>query len=87
MIEEGKQTLVSSLQVEGEHALSDEVIRGVLGSLPGQPFSDLNVASDRDNVLALYYNQGFPNATFTYTAVPDDRRRKQRCDIAKEKLA
>ena len=58
--------------MEGEQALSDEVIRGVLGSLPGQPFSDLNVASDRDNVLALYYNQGFPNATFTYTAVPDD---------------
>ena len=71
-IEEGKQTLVSSLQVEGMHAISEEEIRGVLGSLPGQPFSDINIASDRDNVLALYYNQGFPNATFTYTAVPDD---------------
>jgi outer membrane protein insertion porin family len=71
-IEEGKQTLVASLQVEGMRAISQDEIRGVLGSLPGQPFSDLNVAGDRDNVLALYYNQGFPNATFTYTAVPDD---------------
>ncbi len=71
-IEEGKQTLVSSLQVEGEHTISEDEIRGVLGSLPGQPYSDINVASDRDNVLALYYNQGFPNATFTFTAEPDD---------------
>ncbi|HEV2103966.1 MAG TPA: POTRA domain-containing protein [Candidatus Acidoferrum sp.] len=70
-IEEGKQTLVSSLQVEGMHALPEEEIRGVLGSLPGQPFSDINVSSDRDNVLALYYNQGFPEATFTYTSEPD----------------
>lgn len=71
-IEEGKQTLVSSLQLEGMHALPEEEIRGVLGSLPGQPFSDINVSSDRDNVLALYYNQGFPQATFTYTSEPDN---------------
>ena len=71
-IEEGRQTLVSSLQVEGAHAISQEEIRGVLGSLPGQPYSDINVASDRDNILALYYNQGFPNATFNFTSVPDD---------------
>ncbi|HEV8074881.1 MAG TPA: POTRA domain-containing protein [Candidatus Acidoferrum sp.] len=71
-IEEGKQTLVSSLQVEGMHALTEEQIRGYLGALPGQPFSDLNVSSDRDNVLALYYNHGFPEATFTYTAEPDN---------------
>jgi len=70
-IEEGKQTLVSSLHVEGEHTISEDEIRGVLGSLPGQPYSDINVASDRDNVLALYYNQGFPNATFSFTAEPD----------------
>jgi len=43
-----------------------------LGSLPGQPFSDINVSSDRDNVLALYYNQGFRKATFTYTSEPDN---------------
>ena len=26
---------------------------------PDQPYSDFNVASDRNNALALYYNQGF----------------------------
>lgn len=85
-ITEGKQTLVSSLQVEGMHALSDEEIRGVLGSLPGQPYSDINVASDRDNVLALYYNQGFPNASFTFTALPDDCP-ETKASIAKENAA
>ena len=70
-IEEGKQTLVSSLQVEGMHAVREGEIRGVLGALPGQPYSDINVSSDRDNVLALYYNQGFPDATFTFTAEVD----------------
>jgi outer membrane protein assembly factor BamA len=83
MIEEGKQTLVSSLQVQGMHALSEEEIRGVLGSLPGQPFSDINVASDRDNVLALYFNQGFPNATLSYTSEPDNSPEAQAA-VAKE---
>jgi len=71
IIAEGRQTLVSSLKIEGTHVLPVEQIREVLGSLPGQPFSDINVSSDRDNILALYYNQGFPNATFSYTAQPD----------------
>jgi outer membrane protein insertion porin family len=70
-INEGKQTLVSSLKLEGMSAITEEELRGVLGSLPGQPYSEVSIASDRDNVLALYFNQGFPNATFSWTAVPD----------------
>jgi outer membrane protein assembly factor BamA len=70
-IQEGKQTLVSHLAIEGMKALSEDEIRGVVGALPGQPYSDINVALDRDNILALYFNQGFPNASFTFTAEPD----------------
>lgn len=70
-INEGKQTLVSSLKLEGMSAITEEELRGVLGSLPGQPYSEISIASDRDNILALYFNQGFPNATFSWTAVPD----------------
>jgi outer membrane protein insertion porin family len=86
-IEEGKQTLVSSLQVQGMHALTETQIREVLGALPGQPFSDFNVSSDRDNVLALYYNQGFPDATFTYTAEPDDSAEAQAAVAKQNELA
>jgi len=70
-IDEGKQTLVSSLKIEGMHTISEQELRGVLGSLPGQPYSEISVASDRDNILALYFNEGFPNATFSWTATPD----------------
>jgi outer membrane protein insertion porin family len=70
-INEGKQTLVSSLKLEGMSAITEKELRGVLGSLPGQPYSEISIASDRDNILALYFNQGFPNANFSWTAVPD----------------
>jgi outer membrane protein assembly factor BamA len=71
VIEEGKQTLVSSLKIEGMKSISESEIRSVVGSSPGQPYSESNVASDRDNILALYFNDGYPNATFTWTAQPD----------------
>jgi len=72
VIQEGKQTLVSSLSVEGMKAIAENEIRSVIGSLPGQPYSDINVATDRDNILALYFNQGFPNAQFSWTGEPDN---------------
>jgi outer membrane protein insertion porin family len=39
--------------------------------LPGQPYSEISISSDRDNILFLYYQKGFPNANFSWTAVPD----------------
>src|SRR5580700_4132856 len=70
VIQEGKQTRVASLSVEGNHAFKEEDLLPVIASTPGQPYSDYNVATDRDNILALYYNDGFPNARFTATATP-----------------
>ena len=63
-IQEGLQTRIANLTLEGNHALSNDELSRVIGSTAGQPYSDLNVASDRDNVLAVYYNQGFPDAQF-----------------------
>jgi outer membrane protein assembly factor BamA len=70
VIDEGKQTRVASLGIEGTHAFKEEELLPVITSTPGQPYSDFNVATDRDNILALYYNDGFPNARFTATAAP-----------------
>lgn len=70
-IDEGKQTLVSSLKIEGTKSIAEEDILSVVGSSPGQPYSDINVASDRDNILAVYFNEGFPNASFTWASEPD----------------
>ena len=65
---EGRQTSVVSLSIEGVHAFKKDDLLGVVGSLPGQPYSEANVATDRDNILALYFNEGYPEATFTATA-------------------
>lgn len=67
-VEEGKQTRVASLAFEGNHAFKEEELLGVVGSTPGQPYSDFGVTADRDNILALYFNEGFPEASFSAAA-------------------
>jgi len=64
-IQEGQQTRVASLTIEGNQQLSEDEILGVVGSSKGQPYSEFNVSSDRDNILATYYDQGFSEARFT----------------------
>src|SRR5207302_6059785 len=67
-VQEGKQTRVASLSIEGIHAVKEDELLGVIGSTPGQPYSDFGVTTDRDNILALYFNEGFPEASFSATA-------------------
>jgi outer membrane protein insertion porin family len=67
-VQEGKQTRVASLAIEGIQAFKEEELLGVIGSTPGQPYSDFSVTTDRDNILALYFNEGFPEASFTAAA-------------------
>lgn len=67
-IQEGKQTRVASLAIEGIHAFKEEELLGVIGSTTGQPYSEFGVTTDRDNILALYFNEGFPEARFASTA-------------------
>ena len=68
VLQEGKQTRVASLSIEGNRAFKEEELLGVIASTSGQPYSDFNVTTDRDNILALYFNEGFPEASFTSTA-------------------
>jgi outer membrane protein assembly complex protein YaeT len=65
VIQEGQQTRVASLTIDGNQQLSQDELLGVVGSSQGQPFSEFNVSSDRDNILATYYDQGFSEARFS----------------------
>jgi outer membrane protein insertion porin family len=67
---EGAQTFISSLTIEGNHALDTATLLGVTGSTPGQPYSESSVTSDRNNILALYYNDGFPEASLNEDTLP-----------------
>jgi outer membrane protein assembly complex protein YaeT len=66
-IQEGPQWLVGKLDLAGSSPENRQAVEGLLQSLPGQPFSELNVAIDRDNVLDWYYNQGYPNARLQWS--------------------
>jgi outer membrane protein assembly factor BamA len=70
VVSEDVQTRVAELRIEGNQAFGKEELLGVIASLPGQPYSDFNVATDRANILAQYFNEGFPEATFESESQP-----------------
>jgi outer membrane protein assembly complex protein YaeT len=69
-IEEGPQSFVNSLQVDGIEHLDKSQVLGGLSSIKGQPFSEFTVAVDRDTILAHYFDKGFANATFEWNSQP-----------------
>jgi outer membrane protein assembly complex protein YaeT len=69
-INEGPQYIVHSLQVEGIAKLNQPQILSQLSSLEGEPFTEYNVAVDRDTILEQYAASGFPNATFEWSSQP-----------------
>lgn len=69
-IREGPQWFVSQLTLEGISDTFRPALMLLLHSTQGQPYSDLNIATDRDNVLDYYFNRGYPSAKFDFTAVP-----------------
>lgn len=70
-IVEGPQYFIQSLQVTGIEHLDKAQILSSLSSIEGQPFSEFNVAVDRDTILARYFQKGFANATFEWNFKPD----------------
>ncbi|MEO8595696.1 MAG: outer membrane protein assembly factor BamA [Candidatus Solibacter sp.] len=69
-IEEGPQYLIKSVQVNGIQRFDLNRILAKLSSTEGQPFSEFNVAVDRDTILAEYFDSGFPKATFEWSSKP-----------------
>ncbi|MGH9790350.1 MAG: POTRA domain-containing protein, partial [Candidatus Acidiferrales bacterium] len=67
---EGPQTLVAELTIEGNSALSDDFLLGSVNSTPGTPYSEFNMDGDRNNVLVLYFDQGFPDARVETESLP-----------------
>src|SRR5271155_5074646 len=69
---EGAQTRIAGLQIDGNRAISTDELLGVTGSTKGEPYSESGGASDRNNILALYYNEGYPEAGFREEVLPGD---------------
>ncbi len=69
-INPGQQWMVESLEVRGSNRLDLSPLEKSFTSASGQPYADVNIATDRNLILHYYYTNGFPNASFVYTTVP-----------------
>jgi outer membrane protein assembly complex protein YaeT len=69
-IQEGPQTLTNKLSFTGNDSIPEQELRTLTSISEGQPFSDANVASDRDAILTEYLNRGFPGARFEASSDP-----------------
>jgi outer membrane protein assembly complex protein YaeT len=69
-INEGPQTTVGKLTIEGNQALPDAQIRGMISAAEGQPYSDTMVLTDQSEVTDSYFNLGFPEVKFEYITQP-----------------
>jgi len=69
-IQEGAQYFIHNLDVQGIVKLDKAQLLSQLSSVEGQPFSEYNVAIDRDSILQQYSTRGFPNATFEWSSKP-----------------
>ena len=77
-VTEGQQTRVAELNLEGNETLGDDFLLGNVNSTENQPYSEFNVAGDRDNILALYFNEGFREARFEAEAEPAEEPNRVR---------
>ncbi|HLG97529.1 MAG TPA: POTRA domain-containing protein [Bryobacteraceae bacterium] len=78
-IKEGPQWFVSTLDIEGASPDDRSALQMILRSIAGQPYSETNVALDREAALDYYFNQGYPRATFEFISTP--AAQPQRIDL------
>jgi len=69
-IEEGPQWRVSSLTLAGAGPEHEAALHSLLQSGEGQPFSEANVAIDRENILDYYNDKGYMDAAFQWSWRP-----------------
>ena len=69
-IVEGQQTLVNAVKLAGANSFTAAQLDPLLSSAPGQPFSEANVATDRDALTYFYYDRGFPDVQFESSTTP-----------------
>ena len=72
LIDEGPQTLVGDFRIVGNQKI-DLKSFPELSTAAGQPYSEQNLANDRDAILSHYFNHGFSNATLDITTKPSAR--------------
>ncbi len=65
-ITEGPQTRVGELHIVGNQVIPTAELPEMV-SQPNQPYSEQNLAGDRERILSYYFDHGFPNASLEIT--------------------
>ena len=68
-IEEGERTRVGEVHVVGNKQVQDRDLPE-LSTQAGQPYSEQDLANDRERILSYYFDNGFPNASLDITTAP-----------------
>ncbi|MGA8212081.1 MAG: POTRA domain-containing protein [Candidatus Sulfotelmatobacter sp.] len=68
-IEEGQQTLSGTVHILGDQKIEAKTFTE-LRTIEGQPYSEQNLADDREYILNYYFNHGFSNANLAITTTP-----------------
>ena len=72
-IEEGLRTRVAELHVLGAQKIAVNELPE-LSTRPGQPYSEQDLANDRERILSFYFDHGFPNATLEISSKPAEHQ-------------
>ena len=70
-IDEGVRTRVGEMHVVGNQKVASKDLPE-LSTQPGQPYSEQDLANDRERILSYYFDHGFPNASLEITTKPSD---------------
>jgi len=68
-IDEGVRTLIGELNIVGNRMVANHQLPEV-SVQPGQPYSEPDLANDRERILSYYFDHGFPNATLEIATQP-----------------
>jgi outer membrane protein insertion porin family len=71
-VDEGAQWLVDHVALTGAVELQPADLLPRLTSVAGQPFAEVNLAADRNELLTYYYSHGFPEADVKVSWTPAD---------------
>lgn len=76
-INEGPRTLLGEVNLQGNTQVPTPSLPE-MDTKVGQPYSELDLANDRENILNYYFDHGFPNASLDITtqASPKDPNRE-----------
>lgn len=69
-IDEGPQYLVSGIQVNGLYLPQKDLVLKQLASAGGEPFSETDIATDRDFILSRCESAGYPKPAFAFHTAP-----------------